>query len=165
MIEHGSAPVDGHTVAIEPAPVDLARVGFEMFTRASIRFPASISTQGASIASESRAQDLNLKDVSVALAISDKYILDAVNATNKLHVERGARVNTITPVNIIDIVIADFDMAETLSPLTPEKLQEIMDFYNQRRAEGRRVNERILRQNAMQILAEASRLPVRFFDE
>ncbi len=103
----------------------LAAIGFGMFTRASIRCPASVTAQGVHIAIENISLGLDLNRVRNDFLENPKYIAASIKAAEEAHQKGGVIVEDI-PAQIPEIISNDFYFANKFGVLPPYTLQSII---------------------------------------
>lgn len=111
----------------------LAAIGFGMFTRASLRCPASVTAQGVYMAIENKSLGLDLNVVRNALLENPELISASVKAAEEAHRKRGVVVEDVS-TQIPEIISNDFYFAIKFGVLPPYTLQSvIIRFDNLRR--------------------------------
>ncbi|MBP9716937.1 MAG: hypothetical protein KBD51_03255 [Candidatus Levybacteria bacterium] len=108
----------------------LAAIGFGMFTRASLRCPASVTGQGAYIAREARELGVDIQEARRDLVASERHLAMVINGAKSAHVKAGVEVKDLeeTARGVLTTSFAKGSRFEILPTLT---LGRIIRYYDQ----------------------------------
>ena len=112
------------------AGVSLAAIGFGMFTRASLRCPASVTGQGVYIAKEARELGVDIQEARRDLVASERHLALVINAAKGAHSKAGVEVEGIEEKarGVLTTSFAKGSRFEILPTLT---LDRILRYYDQ----------------------------------
>lgn len=107
----------------------LADIGFGMFIRASLRCPASITGQGAYIATDAKALGVDIQEARRGLIASERHLTMVLNGAKSSHAKAGVEVEGLEE-KVRGIVISSFAKATRFEILPPHTLEKIVRFYD-----------------------------------
>jgi len=109
---------------------NLAAIGFGMFTRASLRCPASVTGQGAYIAKEARELGVDIQEARRGLVSSERHLAMVINGAKSAHAKAGVEVEGVEEKakGVLTTSFAKGSRFEILPTLT---LERIIRYYDQ----------------------------------